>query len=106
MTKNRFAGVAVLVIAALALVLQVMPSTAQEPITIEPLTPRSVFTDDVDLKLKVKEGDQHRTVVSNDKDPSRTFTARITLQPDAKFPWHSHPGPVIVNVAAGELTYQ
>ena len=75
------------------------------PITIEPLTPRSVFTDDVDVKLKVKAGHQGR-IVSNDKDPSRTFTARITLQPDAKFPWHSHPGPVIVNVAAGELTYQ
>jgi len=106
MTRNRLAGDVVLVIAALALVLQVMPSAAQVPIAIEPLTPRSVFTDDVDLKLKVKEGHQHRTVVSNDKDPSRTFTARITLQPGAKFPWHSHPGPVIVNVAAGELTYQ
>ena len=105
MTRKRFAGVALLITTALALVLQVMPSTAQEPITIEPLTPRSVFTDDVDLKLKVKEGHQNRIVV-NDKDPSRTFTARITLQPGAKFPWHSHPGPVIVNVAAGELTYQ
>lgn len=104
MTRNRLAGGAVVLTAALALVLQVMPSTAQTPITIEPLTPRSVFTDNVDLKLKVKEG-EHRIVI-NDKDPSRTFTARITLQPGAKFPWHSHPGPVIVNVAAGELTYQ
>ena len=27
------------------------------------------------------------------------------MQPGAQFPWQSHPGPVIVNVVAGELVY-
>jgi quercetin dioxygenase-like cupin family protein len=27
------------------------------------------------------------------------------VQPDVEFPWHSHPGPVIVNVTKGELVY-
>ena len=27
------------------------------------------------------------------------------MQPGAQFPWHTHPGPVIVNIAQGELTY-
>ena len=31
--------------------------------------------------------------------------ARITVQPGAQFPWHTHPGLVIVNVSQGELTY-
>jgi quercetin dioxygenase-like cupin family protein len=27
------------------------------------------------------------------------------VQPGAQFPWHTHPGPVIVNVTQGELVY-
>jgi quercetin dioxygenase-like cupin family protein len=95
----------------------VLPSAAQEepqPITSEPLSGRAVFTDDVDLKLKVKlDGKKSRghhrrhgqRLVVNVKDPSRTFVARFTVQPGAQFPWHTHPGPVIVNVTEGELVY-
>ena len=107
MIRNRIAAGAVVMATALALVFQVLPSSAQEPepITIELLTPRSLFTDDVDLKVRTKHRGERR-IVANDKDPSRTVVARITLQPGAEFPWHSHAGPVIVNVAAGKLTYQ
>ena len=35
--------------------------------------------------------------------PSRA--AAFTVQPGAQFPWHSHAGPVVVNVVSGELTY-
>jgi quercetin dioxygenase-like cupin family protein len=28
------------------------------------------------------------------------------VQPGAQVPWHSHRGPVIVNVVSGELTYR
>jgi quercetin dioxygenase-like cupin family protein len=31
--------------------------------------------------------------------------ARITVQPGAQFPWHTHPGPVVANVTQGALTY-
>ena len=85
----------------------VLPSAAQEPqppIAVEPLTGRAVFTDNVDLKTKIKL-DGKATRVVNVKDPSRTVTARITVQPGAQFPWHTHPGPVVVNVAEGELVY-
>jgi quercetin dioxygenase-like cupin family protein len=84
-----------------------LPSAAQEappPIAVEPLTGRAVFTDDVDLKLK-NTLDGEETEVANAKDPSRTVTARITVQPGAQFPWHTHPGPVVVNVVEGELVY-
>ena len=83
------------------------PSRAQvppPPILIEPLTPRSVFTDDVSGQFRIKfEG--HGTEVVNMQDPSRTLTARITVQPGAMFPWHTHSGPVVVNIAQGELVY-
>jgi quercetin dioxygenase-like cupin family protein len=68
------------------------------------LTGRAVFTDNVDLKLKTKL-DGKATDVVKVKDPSRTVTARITVQPGAQFGWHTHPGPVVVNVVEGELVY-
>jgi quercetin dioxygenase-like cupin family protein len=43
--------------------------------------------------------------VVNATDPSRTQVVRFTVQPGARFPWHTHPGPVIVNVTQGELVY-
>jgi quercetin dioxygenase-like cupin family protein len=85
----------------------VLPLAAQEeppPIAVELLTPRSVFTDDIDLKIKIKqEGDQ--TEVVNAEDPSRTLVGRFTVQPGAQFPWHTHAGPVVVNIVQGTLVY-
>ena len=84
----------------------VLPLAAQEvplPIATEFLTPRSVFPDDVDMKIKIKT-EAGREVVKV-VDPSRTVTARFTIQPGARFPWHSHMGPVVVNVAQGTLVF-
>lgn len=78
--------------------------TPPPPIAVEMLTQRAVFTDDVALQIRNKL-DGHATHVSNSSEPSRTVVAKITVQPGAQFPWHTHPGPVIVNIAAGELTY-
>ena len=100
----------ILATALIAVVLigaNVLPSAAQQPpppIATEFLTARAVFTDDIDLKLKIQL-DGRATRVVNAKDPSRTLVARFTVQPGAQFPWHSHPGPVVVNVTKGELVY-
>ena len=109
MTKKRgvLTGAALIAVLVFVLALNVMPSTAQVsplPIATEFLTARAVFTDDVDTKFKIKM-DGMKTVVVKDKDPSRTLVARFTVQPGAQFPWHTHPGPVVVNVVQGELTY-
>jgi quercetin dioxygenase-like cupin family protein len=107
MTKKRGAALATALIAVVLIGANVLPSAAQQPpppIATELLTGRAVFTDDVDLKLKIKfDGDATRVVRA--RDPSRTLVARFTVQPDAQFPWHSHAGPVIVNVTSGELLY-
>jgi quercetin dioxygenase-like cupin family protein len=107
MTKTKRAGIGAVLIGAAVVGVGVLPSAAQQPppaIATEFLTSRAVFTDDVDLKIKVKQHRGRRTVVKV-KDPSRTLVARFTVQPDAQFPWHTHPGPVIVNVTKGELVY-
>jgi quercetin dioxygenase-like cupin family protein len=107
MTKKRGIALATGMIAVVLIGANVLPSAAQHappPIATEFLTSRAVFTDDVDLKIKVKQHRGPRTVVKA-KDPSRTLVARFTVQPGAQFPWHTHPGPVIVNVVKGELVY-
>jgi quercetin dioxygenase-like cupin family protein len=94
-------------IAAVVLVLNVIPSAAQTPpppIATEFLTARASFPDDTRLKVKLKLDGRKNRVVHVD-DPSRTVVARYTVQPGAQFPWHSHRGPVVVTIVSGELTY-
>jgi quercetin dioxygenase-like cupin family protein len=96
----------VLLVLAAASAVNVIPSAAEgppPPIAAEPLTPRSVFPDEVKMKFKLKL--HGRTVVVKVDDPSRTVDVKYTVQPDAQFPWHSHRGPVIVNLISGSLTY-
>jgi anti-sigma factor ChrR (cupin superfamily) len=91
----------------LVAVAAVAPATADShtpPIAVEPLSPRSTFLDDVSLKLKIKHPGQGTQVV-HVADLSRVVVARITVQPGARFPLHTHPGPVVVNVVSGELTF-
>jgi quercetin dioxygenase-like cupin family protein len=106
-SKRGAALAAAALIAVVVIGANALPSTAQQqplPITPELLTDRAVFTDNVDLKIKNKL-DGKATDVVNLKDPSRTVTVRFTVQPGAVFGWHTHPGPVVVNVFRGELVY-
>lgn len=74
------------------------------PIAVELLTGRAPFSDAVSFDLSV--GLEGGAPIHMSVDgPSRTVVARITVQPGAQFPWHTHPGPVFVNVAEGELVY-
>jgi quercetin dioxygenase-like cupin family protein len=85
----------------------VLPALAQEPpppILGEPLSGRAAFVDDIGLKIKIAH-DGSRTTVVNTHDPSNTVVVRYTVQPGAQFPWHTHAGPVVVNVVSGALTY-
>ena len=99
-------GTTLLMLAAAAAI-NVIPSAALDPpppIAAEPLTARSIFPDQVEMKLKLKHPGGG-TMVINVGDPSRTVDVRYTVQPGAQFPWHSHYGPVIVNITSGSLTY-
>lgn len=107
MSPKQAAALGAALIAVLLTSANVPQSAAQEqppPIATEFLTPRAVFTDDIDLKIK-RNLSGERTEVGNAEDPSRTVVARFTVQPGAQFPWHSHAGSVIVNVVQGALVY-
>ena len=104
--RGMLLGTVLLMLAAASAV-YVIPSAAQDPpppIAAEPLTQRAVFPDEIDMKFKLKLHDGGAVVINVD-DPSRTVDVRYTVQPGAQFPWHSHRGPVIVNIVSGALTY-
>lgn len=106
MRSNRRAATVVLVAVAAIAILTMGPLAASNHIVAELLTPRTggEFTDEASLQFRFKlEGGS--TTVINSHDPSQMVVARITVQPNAQFPWHTHPGPVLVNVAEGHLTY-
>jgi len=56
------------------------------------------------VKFRIKAPHHGTQVVSLDS-PSEVAVARITVQPGVAFPLHTHPGPVVVTVVEGELTY-
>ena len=76
-----------------------------EPIAVEVLSKHAAFPDDVSVQVKRKLPGQGADVL-NLKDAGQVVTARLVIQPGAAFPWHTHPGPVIVTVTQGELVYQ
>ncbi len=81
-----------------------LAQAAPPPIAMELIADRSEFPDDISMALTI--GLQGSGVVDLETDaPSRTAIAKFTIQPGAVFPWHTHPGPVVVNVTQGELIY-
>jgi quercetin dioxygenase-like cupin family protein len=94
-------AVALAIALGAAVLVSVAPSFAADaPLPIQPkaLTPRSVFPDAVELTVSAR----GETVTV---EPSRTVVVKYVVQPGAHFPWHSHAGPVIVNVKRGTFTY-
>jgi quercetin dioxygenase-like cupin family protein len=77
---------------------------AQAPITVEVLAGPAQFTDRVDVQVRNKFVGRGTDTI-NLQDASNIITARVTFQPGAVFPWHTHPGPVLITVVEGEFIY-
>jgi quercetin dioxygenase-like cupin family protein len=67
----------------------------QAGVTIEPLASAQIGT----AVRAEGNGIQLRT-----NGPKAMLTARITVEPDGSFGWHSHPGPVLVAVERGTFS--
>ncbi|WP_278235769.1 cupin domain-containing protein [Isoptericola sp. AK164] len=78
---------------------------APPPIAVEVLAGHAGFPDDVGVTFTRKLSGERREVIRV-RDAGHLVVARITVQPGARFPWHTHPGPVVVSVVEGDLVYQ
>lgn len=106
---RRFTAVAIATALAVAALLATgtLPLAAQPapaPVTAVPLTGRHVFTDEVGAMVKLRVDGRTRKNV-NVRDATNLAVFEITVQPGARFPWHTHDGPVLVAVTEGQLDY-
>lgn len=92
--------------ATLALVAACTAGTAQATppsgVVTAPVMARGYFADATDVKFKVTGQGQEVIKVATAGD---TIVQRIVIGPGGNFGWHSHPGPVVVVVTSGELTF-
>jgi hypothetical protein len=63
---------------------------------------RGSFIDPTDLKFKVEGQGQEVTLVP---DARETVMQQVIIGPGGYTGWHSHPGPVVVLVKSGTLTF-
>jgi len=67
-----------------------------------PVVARAAFADPVDIKFKVQ-GEERQEVI-HVRDAQETVMQQIVIAPGGSTGWHSHPGPAVALVKAGELT--
>ena len=92
--------------AAFLLLLTVVTATMGTPasgVISAPILARGDFIDQVDVKLKFTTA--HGTAISSAIAAGEVAVQEITIGPGGTTGWHSHPGPVVVVVKAGALTY-
>jgi len=105
MRGNPFRMVAAIA-SATVLVLVFAGSTFGTPggnVISAPILVRGDFVDRVDVKVKFERDGS--MVVSNAPDAGEVVVQEITMGPGGTTGWHSHPGPVVVVVKQGTLTY-
>lgn len=100
-TLSKLANIAAL--AALFLTASAMAGEPK-PIAAEPLTQRHAFDGDVSIKISQDLEDLPEQVITFD-DASHLTVVRFTIQPGAVFPWHTHPGTVLITVTKGDFVF-
>lgn len=88
-----------------ALIVSANVSAAEpKPIAAEPLTQRHAFDGDVSVRITQNlEGLPEQTISFD--DASHLTVVRFTIQPGAVFPWHTHPGTVLITVTEGDFEF-
>jgi quercetin dioxygenase-like cupin family protein len=80
----------------------VVLATPGSGILSAPVVARATFQDPVDIKFKVEDGRQEVFHVPN---AAETVVQQVVIAPGGQTGWHSHPGPVVVLVKSGVLTF-
>jgi quercetin dioxygenase-like cupin family protein len=104
--RNRRSGSLTLfaMLAAVSLTVAALAQAQAEPVRANPLTERHAFIDDVELRITLTADGLPAQVVEIE-DASRIAVVEYTIEPGFRFPWHTHPGSVLVSVTQGELVY-
>ena len=63
---------------------------------------RASFADPTDLKFKIKGQSQEVIQVNNTQE---TVIQQVIIQPGGHTGWHSHPGPAVVLIKSGQMSF-
>jgi quercetin dioxygenase-like cupin family protein len=92
-------SVGVLAVSAIAFAAVLTPSFG---ILSAPVFVRASFADRTDVKFKVK---GHHQEVINVKDAQETVMQQIVIAPGGNTGWHTHPGPAVVLIKSGQMSF-
>ena len=67
-----------------------------------PVVARGSFVEPTDVRFKVKDGSME---VINAPDAGDTVVQQILIAPGGQTGWHSHPGPVVVVIKSGTMSF-
>ncbi|CAN5170473.1 hypothetical protein BH18ACI2_BH18ACI2_21240 [soil metagenome] len=101
MSKKRLA-VLVIVAAASTTLAGVAWATPGSGIVMAPVFARASFADPTDIKFKIKGQGQE---VIHVRDAQQTVVQQIVIAPGGSTGWHSHPGPVVVLIKTGQMSF-
>ena len=99
---NRRLVSAVVAAAATALASSVLATQGSG--TTGVVAARAAFADIVDLKFSIRDDYRGRDNIQV-RNAGDTVMQQITFEPGGYSGWHSHPGPAVVLVASGQLTF-
>jgi quercetin dioxygenase-like cupin family protein len=89
-------------VSSVAVAAVLTPSSGILPLPGSGVVARASFADQTDIKFKVKREGQEVTNVNNAGD---TVMQQIIIAPGGYTGWHSHPGPVVVLIKSGQMSF-
>ncbi|MFS8087252.1 MAG: hypothetical protein ACMG6H_16585, partial [Acidobacteriota bacterium] len=90
------------IVAALSSVAVAAVFTPSSGVLSAPVVARASFADQTDIKFKIKGHGQEVINVNNAGD---TVMQQIIIAPGGNTGWHSHPGPVVVLIKSGQMSF-
>ena len=101
MTRRQLA--ILLIVAAVSTVLAgAALATPSSGVLMAPVFARASFADPTDVKFKIKGQSQEVIQVNNAQE---TVIQQIVIAPGGSTGWHSHPGPVVVLIKSGQMSF-
>jgi quercetin dioxygenase-like cupin family protein len=100
MTNRRLASLVIAAAAATVMAGVALATPASG--VVGTILVRAGFVEPVDIKFKVWEGERQEIIQV--RGAQHTVMQQIVIAPGGSTGWHSHPGPAVALVKAGELT--
>ena len=101
-SAHKLAFVIAAIILAVATSAAAMFFTPGQGVITASVKARAGFVDPTDIKIKVNDGSQHVFHMPNAAD---TVVQEIAIAPGGHTGWHSHPGPVVVLIKSGTMSF-